>query len=182
MIEPIDMDVMDEQEKKEQIDPAAVYLYNGSSNSDPEYATVGASGIDVKADLSLIDSNFLFNSTLSSESLIIHPGGRALIPTGLHVALPLGLELQVRPRSGLALKQGITVLNGPGTVDSDYRGDIGVILINLGTKDFEVRTGDRIAQLVLAAYAKILKFAKVNKLEDLPSSERMAGGFGSTGV
>lgn len=181
MIEPIEMEVMDKQEEKT-FDPAAVYLYNGSNNPDPEYATSGASGLDLRAELSLVDPKFLFNATLSSESLIIHPGGRALIPTGLHYALPQGLEFQVRPRSGLALKHGITVLNSPGTGDSDYRGDLGVILVNHGTEPFEVKTGDRIAQVVLAGYAKILRFAKVDKLEDLPSSERMSGGFGSTGV
>ena len=98
------------------------------------------------------------------------------------MALPLGLEAQVRPRSGLALKKGITVLNSPGTIDADYRGEIGVILINHGEEDFVVETGDRIAQLVIAAYAKVMRFAKVNKVEELPTSERMAGGFGHTGM
>ena len=182
-IEPIDMEVMDKTEEK-QIDPNAVYLFNGSDNPDPEYATDGASGMDLRAYLPLIspDSKFLFNATLDNDVLTINPGGRALIPTGLHYALPQGLEFQVRPRSGLALKHGITVLNSPGTGDSDYRGDLGVILINHGTEPFEVKNGDRIAQVVLMGYAKILRFAKVNKLEDLPSSERMQGGFGSTGM
>jgi dUTP pyrophosphatase len=112
------------------------------------------------------------------ESRILQPGERTLIPTGLSLALPDGYEAQVRPRSGLALKHGITVLNSPGTVDADYRGDVGVILINLGHEPFEIAPGDRIAQLVVAAYAQV-EWALV---ETLPETERGAGGFGHTGT
>jgi len=116
MIEPIDINEMDKQESN--FDPSAVYMFNKSNNPDPEYATEGASGMDLRADLSLINKEFLFDSILVGDSLMINPGGRALIPTGLHFALPQGLEFQVRPRSGLALKYGVTVLNTPGTIDS----------------------------------------------------------------
>jgi dUTP pyrophosphatase len=112
------------------------------------------------------------------ESKVLQPGERVLVPTGLSLALPEGFEAQVRPRSGLALKHGITVLNSPGTVDADYRGDVGVILINLGVEPFTIAPGDRIAQLVLAAYAQV-EWAPV---EVLPETERGAGGFGHTGT
>lgn len=179
-IDPVPMEVLEEEKPK--FDPAAVYLFNESDNPDPEYADNGASGMDIRADLRNINPKFLFNAEVSEGSVIIHPNGRALIPTGLHTALPLGLELQIRPRSGLALKHGITVLNTPGTIDSSYRGDIGVILKNEGEEDFIVHSGDRIAQMILAPYAKILRFAKVDSLDKLPSSDRMSGGFGSTGI
>jgi dUTP pyrophosphatase len=112
------------------------------------------------------------------ESKVLQPGERALIPTGLSLALPEGFEAQVRPRSGLALKHGITVLNSPGTVDADYRGDVGVILINLGAEPFTIAPGDRIAQLILAAYAQV----EWETVEVLPETERGAGGFGHTGT
>lgn len=185
MVEPIDGSLIEPQEVKEtdlKFDPTAVYLYNASENDDPEYVDEGSSGMDLRAELSKINEGYLFDAFLVQNKLIIHPGGRALIPTGLHMALPLGLEGQIRPRSGLALKYGITVLNSPGTIDSSYRGDIGVILKNDGKTPFEVKTGDRIAQLVIIPYAKILRFAKVNNINELPTSERMCGGFGSTGV
>ena len=182
-IEPIEMDAMDKEViDAREFDPNAIYLCNLSDNPDPEYATFGSSGMDVRAYLKEVNSKFLFNCTKTEDSVIIHPGGRALIPTGLHTALPLGLEIQVRPRSGLALKNGITVLNSPGTVDGDYRSDIGIILINHSNEAFEVHNGDRIAQLVVTAYAKVMRFEKVNKVEELPTSERMMGGFGSTGL
>lgn len=187
MIDPVDMEVMDKPEEvvkeEEGIDPSAIYLCNLSENDDPDYADPGASGMDLRVDLSKFNDEFLFNGCIKTDgSITLYPGGRALFPTGLHMALPLGLEAQVRPRSGLALKHGITVLNTPGTIDSSYRGDIGIILVNQGTEDFTIRTGDRIAQLVVMPYAKVLRFAKVNKLDELPTSERMGGGFGHTGV
>ena len=184
-IEPIPIELMEPQEQqqpKEEFDPAAVYLYNLSNNPDPEYADEGASGMDIRAYLKEVNPKFLFNAEISEDTVIIHPNGRALIPTGLHTAIPLGLEFQIRPRSGLALKNGITVLNTPGTIDSSYRGDIGVILKNFGEEDFIVHNGDRIAQMVLVPYAKILRFAKVDSIDKLPSSDRMSGGFGHTGL
>ena len=173
---------MEEVIDAREVDPTAIYLCNTSDNSNPEYATNAASGMDVKAYLKKVNTKFLFNSELKDNSVIIHPGGRALIPTGLHTALPLGLEIQVRARSGLALKNGIFVLNEPGTIDGDYRGDIGIILANFGTEDFVVHSGDRIAQLVVTAYAKVMRFETVDKVDELPASERMAGGFGHTGI
>ena len=109
--------------------------------------------------------------------VIINPGGRALIPTGLHIALPIGYEAQIRPRSGLALKNGITVLNTPGTIDSDYRGDVGVILINHGLEPFHVMQGDRIAQMVINKIEQV-DFVQVDELNE---TNRGTGGFGSTG-
>jgi dUTP pyrophosphatase len=112
-----------------------------------------------------------------ATELIIYPGGRALIPTGIKMALPVGFEAQVRPRSGLALKYGITVLNTPGTIDSDYRGDVGVVLINHGTEPFVVNQGDRIAQLVISQITQ----AQFVPVDELSETNRGAGGFGSTG-
>lgn len=129
----------------------------------PEYQTPEAAGSDLCAFL--------------KESVTLKPGERRLIPTGLKVELPYGFELQVRPRSGLALKKGVTVLNTPGTVDSDYRGEIGVILINLGEEDFTVNDGDRIAQAVVAPVTHAYFF----KSEKLNETSRGEGGFGSTG-
>ncbi|BEV09658.1 dUTP diphosphatase [Asticcacaulis sp. DW145] len=131
----------------------------------PAYETEGSAGLDLRAAIA------------DGEVVTLKPLGRALIPTGLKVAVPLGFEVQVRPRSGLALKHGITCLNSPGTVDSDYRGEIGVILINLGTEDFEIHRGDRIAQMVVARHARI----EWEVVESLDDTERGAGGFGSTG-
>ena len=111
------------------------------------------------------------------SDIVIAPGERALIPTGLHMALPAGYEAQVRPRSGLAYKHGVTVLNSPGTIDADYRGDVGVILINHGDADFHVKSGDRIAQLVVAQYTNFTWEA----VTDLPDTARGEGGFGHTG-
>ena len=110
--------------------------------------------------------------------VVIAPLGRALIPTGLYIALPDGWEAQVRPRSGLALKHGVTVLNAPGTIDADYRGEVGVILVNLGGEDFIVNDGDRIAQMIFNQYGK----AEFVEVDTLDSTERGAGGFGHTGV
>ncbi|MCA1934249.1 MAG: dUTP diphosphatase [Asticcacaulis sp.] len=131
----------------------------------PAYETEGSAGLDLRAAIA------------EGEVLTLRPLGRALVPTGLKVAVPLGFEVQVRPRSGLALKFGITCLNSPGTVDSDYRGEVGVILVNLGTEDFEIRRGDRIAQMVVARHARI----EWELVESLDDTARGAGGFGSTG-
>jgi len=130
----------------------------------PEYKTVGAAGCDVCAFL--------------AEPVTMRPGERAMIPTGLAFAIPRGYEVQVRPRSGLAAKNGVTVLNTPGTIDSDYRGEIKVILINLGKDDFTVNNGDRIAQLVVAP----VTVGVFQPIASLDETERGAGGFGSTGV
>ncbi len=130
----------------------------------PEYALPGSSGVDLKADI--------------ESPLTIVPFQRLLIPTGVRIALPQGYEAQVRPRSGLALNHGITVLNSPGTIDTSYRGEIKVILIHLGQEPFMIEPGMRIAQLVIAPFAQ----AGFEIVEDLPPSERQEGGFGSTGV
>lgn len=129
----------------------------------PRCATPQSAGMDVHAFL--------------PEPLTIVPGGRALIPTGLRVALPNGYEMQLRPRSGLALRHGITLLNSPGTIDADYRGEIGVILANLGSEPFTVNDGDRIAQMVVARYS----FVTWQPADTLPDTSRGAGGFGHTG-
>ena len=139
-------------------------LPNGDGLPLPSYATPSAAGLDLLAAL--------------PADLILSPGGRALVGTGIAIALPPEFEAQVRPRSGLALKVGVTVLNSPGTIDADYRGEIGVILINLGDGPYTVRRGDRIAQLVIAPIAR----AAWQVAERLPPSERAAGGFGSTGI
>ncbi|MDY2824701.1 MAG: dUTP diphosphatase [Treponema sp.] len=130
----------------------------------PSYETSGAAGADVRAFL--------------NEPVVIPVGKRAMIPTGLFFAIPEGFEIQVRPRSGLAAKNGVTVLNTPGTIDSDYRGEVKIILINLGDADFTVNNGDRIAQLIVAPVTQGI-FVKTDKLDE---TERGDGGFGSTGV
>jgi dUTP pyrophosphatase len=129
----------------------------------PEYATIGSAGADL---LAAVD-----------QSIDLPPMGRATIPTGIAICLPFGYEAQVRSRSGLAARQGITILNAPGTIDSDYRGEIGVILVNLGSLSFRVERGMRIAQLVIAPVVRIAW----QEVEVLPASERAQGGFGSTG-
>ena len=131
----------------------------------PAYETADSAGMDLRA------------AVPQDEPLIIRPGDRHAVPTGLAMAIPRGFEGQVRPRSGLALKSGITCLNTPGTVDSDYRGEVKVILINLGAEDFTVRRGDRIAQMVIAPVIQ----ASVAEVTDLDETARGAGGFGSTG-
>jgi dUTP pyrophosphatase len=136
-------------------------LPHGEGLDLPVYATDGAAGMDV----------------VSAEDVRISPGGRYAVATGLALAIPPGFEIQVRPRSGLALKHGITVPNTPGTIDSDYRGELKVILINLGAEAFEVRRGDRVAQLVLAPVTRASWLA----VEELDETERGEGGFGSTG-
>jgi len=159
----------------------------------PNYETPASAGMDVRANFDNIVEKFLFNTTIKEhenvridvngethhliESITINPGGRALIPTGLRVAIPEGYEIQVRPRSGLALKNGITLLNTPGTIDADYRGDIGVIVINHGTEPFTIMAGDRIGQIVLNKVERI-EWKEVDNLSDTIRGE---GGFGSTG-
>lgn len=149
----------------------------------PAYATENSSGLDVRAylpkdkDYNLFGAVRMFNPNTKELEIHIHPGGRALIPTGLKAEIPVGFELQVRPRSGLALKQGITVLNAPGTVDSDYRGDIGVILFNSSNQIFIVHQGDRIAQLVFS------KIEQANIIEgEVSETKRGEDGFSSTGI
>ncbi len=140
-----------------------VEIVNRSRHALPQYATPLSAGMDLRAN---VDS-----------PIILPPLGRAVIPTGLYIALPPGYEAQVRPRSGLALKKGIGVLNAPGTIDADYRGEIGVILINLSNEDFVVNDGDRIAQMVVARHETV-EWQAVEVLDD---TERGAGGFGHTG-
>ena len=130
----------------------------------PQYATAQSAGMDLRANI--------------DESIVLRPLERRLIPTGLFIALPEGYEAQVRPRSGLALKHGLTVLNAPGTIDADYRGEIGVVLVNLSDKDFVVNDGERIAQLVIARYEQ----AELQLVDVLDETERGAGGYGHTGV
>jgi dUTP pyrophosphatase len=143
---------------------AITRLPHGADLPLPAYATAGAAGLDLLAAI--------------AGELTLPPLGRALVPTGISIALPLGYEAQVRPRSGLALKQGITVLNAPGTIDADYRGEVGVILINLSDVAVTLKRGERIAQLLLA---KVERLAW-NEVAELPSTERGSGGFGSTGL
>ncbi len=141
-----------------------VKIVNRSKHPLPAYETVSSAGMDVRANL--------------SESMTLAPFQRALVPTGLFMELPQGFECQVRPRSGLALKKGITVLNSPGTIDADYRGEVGVILINLSDQTVVIEDGERIAQLIFAEVAQASLFS----VDELSSTERGAGGFGSTGV
>ena len=142
----------------------SVNIVNKSHHPLPKYSTVCSAGMDLRANL--------------ENPVVLKPFQRALIPTGLFMALPEGYEAQVRPRSGLALKHGITVLNTPGTIDADYRGEIGVILINLGQDDFVINDGERIAQMVIAKYEQVELLA----MEVLDETERGAGGFGHSGV
>ena len=141
-----------------------VKVINKGANPLPAYATAFAAGLDVRAD--------------NAEPIVLKPLGRAIVPTGLYLEIPAGYEVQVRPRSGLAAKKGITVLNAPGTIDADYRGEVCVILVNLGADDFVVERGERIAQLVLAKH-EVIEWKETSELAD---SERGAGGFGSTGA
>ena len=141
-----------------------VHIINKSKHELPSYETLLSAGMDIRANI--------------SESIVLNPLERAIIKTGLFMSLPMGLEAQVRPRSGLAAKKGITVLNSPGTIDADYRGEVGVILINLSQDCFTVNNGDRIAQLVIARHEQI-KWTEVTVLDE---TDRGEGGFGSTGV
>lgn len=140
-----------------------IRIVNKSNHPSPAYATELSAGVDLKANL--------------DEPVTIGPLERTLVPTGLYIALPAGFEAQVRPRSGLAAKHGITVLNTPGTIDADYRGEIKVILVNLSNKPFEIVPGERIAQMVIARH----EVAQWEEVDQLDSTERGAGGFGSTG-
>ena len=141
-----------------------IKIVNNSQHDSPEYATSQSAGLDLRANL--------------TESIRIKPLARTLVKTGLFIELPKGYEAQVRPRSGLAYKKGITVLNSPGTIDADYRGEIGVILINLSEEEFIIENGERVAQMVIAKHEQ----ANWIDAETLESSERGDGGFGSTGV
>ena len=143
-----------------------VKIYNQSQNQLPSYASAYAAGMDLRADL--------------SETVVLRPFERRLIPTGLFVELPADCEAQIRPRSGLALKHGITVLNSPGTIDADYRGEIRVILVNLSQEPFEIQPGERIAQMVIAQFRQV-ELVEVGSLDELSDTERGAGGFGHSG-
>jgi dUTP pyrophosphatase len=139
-------------------------IVNKSNNATPAYATTQSAGMDLRANL--------------EAHIILKPMERAMIPTGLFIELPVGYEAQVRPRSGLAAKHGITVLNTPGTIDADYRGEIKVILVNLSNDAFEIQHGERIAQMVIAKHETV----QWEEVETLSETERGAGGFGSSGV
>ncbi len=141
-----------------------VKIINGSHHELPRYETAQSAGMDLRASI--------------DEPITLQPLERKLIPTGLRIALPAGYEAQVRPRSGLALKKGITVLNSPGTIDADYRGEIGIILINLSQEPFVIQDGERIAQMVIARHEQ----PEWEAVEVLDDTERGAGGFGHTGV
>ncbi len=140
-----------------------IQVINKSKHPLPQYATLHSAGMDIRANL--------------SEPIVLKPMERRLVPTGLYIALPPGCEAQMRPRSGLALKRGITLLNTPGTIDADYRGEIGIILINLSTEDFVIEDGERIAQMVIARYEQ----AEWQEVEILDETGRGSGGFGHTG-
>lgn len=141
-----------------------VKIINKSKHATPSYETAASAGMDLRANL--------------NESFTLQPLERVIVKTGLFIALPAGYEAQVRPRSGLAAKFGITVLNAPGTIDADYRGEIGVILANLSNESFTINDGDRIAQMVIAAYAH----TKWEEVDVLDETKRGHGGFGSTGI
>lgn len=145
-------------------DTIKINTVNNSNNELPHYATAGAAGLDLKANI--------------LETIVLEPLERRLIPTGIFLEIPHGYEVQVRPRSGLALKNGVTCLNSPGTIDSDYRGEINVLLINLSTLPFTINNNDRIAQMVVAKVEK----AELILVQQLNETERNAGGFGHTGV
>lgn len=141
-----------------------IKIINKSEHSLPNYETLASAGMDLRAQI--------------SEPIVLKSLERAVVKTGLFIELPIGIEAQVRPRSGLAAKNGITVLNTPGTIDADYRGEIGVILVNLSTETFTIQNGDRIAQLVIAKHER----AEWNLVSQLSQTDRGEGGFGSTGV
>ena len=140
-----------------------INIINKSSHELPSYETIASAGMDLRAHI--------------EEDIILKPLERSIIPTGLFMALPTGYEAQVRPRSGLAAKHGLTVLNSPGTIDADYRGEIGVILVNLSNVDFTIKNSERIAQIVIAKHER----AEWNTVQSLSETSRGAGGFGSTG-
>jgi dUTP pyrophosphatase len=146
-----------------QVTVALTVLPHGKGIDLPAYATAHSAGMDLCAAV--------------SDDIVLAPGARALVPTGIAIALPEGCEAQIRPRSGLALKHGLSVLNSPGTIDADYRGEVGVIVANLGSEPFTITRGMRIAQMVVASYARV----DWQAVEKLSESERGGGGFGSTG-
>ncbi|MBW8244991.1 dUTP diphosphatase [Muricauda oceani] len=141
-----------------------IKIINKSGHKLPHYETLASAGMDLRADL--------------ESPITLKPLERAIVPTGLFMELPVGYEAQVRPRSGLAAKKGITVLNAPGTIDADYRGNVGVILVNLSNEDFTVENGERIAQMVIAKHER----AEWDEVETLSETDRGEGGFGSTGI
>lgn len=141
-----------------------IKIINRSSHNVPHYETIASAGMDLRANI--------------TESITLKPLERAIVKTGLFIELPVGYEAQVRPRSGLAAKKGVTVLNAPGTVDADYRGEIGVILVNLSNEDFVIENGERVAQMVIAKHER----AEWIEVEELSETSRGEGGFGSTGV
>ncbi|MDO5971988.1 dUTP diphosphatase [Flavivirga aquimarina] len=141
-----------------------IKIINKSNHTLPHYETIASAGMDLRADI--------------SEPITLKPLERIIVKTGLFIELPIGFEAQVRPRSGLAAKKGITVLNAPGTIDADYRGEIGVILVNLSNEEFTIENGERVAQLVIAKHER----AEWITVEELSETSRGEGGFGSTGV
>lgn len=141
-----------------------IQIINKSKHAIPNYETIASAGMDLRANI--------------DDAITLKPLERAIIPTGLFMALPIGTEAQVRPRSGLAAKKGITVLNAPGTIDADYRGEVGVILVNLSNEDFIINDGERIAQMVIAKHER----AEWVEVSELSETARGTGGFGSTGV
>lgn len=141
-----------------------IKIINKSSHKLPHYETLASAGMDLRANI--------------ESPIVLKPLERAIVPTGIFMELPIGYEAQVRPRSGLAAKKGISVLNAPGTVDADYRGEVGVILVNLSSDEFVVENGERIAQMVIAKHER----AEWEEVESLSETDRGAGGFGSTGV
>ncbi len=141
-----------------------IKIINASNHAFPSYETFASAGMDLRANI--------------STPIVLKPLERTIVKTGLFIELPVGIEAQVRPRSGLAAKKGITVLNAPGTIDADYRGEIGVILVNLSNDDFQIENGERIAQLIIAKHER----AEWEEVSTLSETERGVGGFGSTGV
>ena len=141
-----------------------IKVVNRSKHKLPNYSTIASAGMDLRADL--------------ENSIVLKPLERTIVKTGIHIELPVGYEAQVRPRSGLSLKKGITVLNSPGTIDADYRGEVMVILINLSSEDFKIDDGERIAQMVISKHEQA-EWLEVNKLDE---TERGGDGFGSTGI
>ncbi len=155
---------MQKRIRKANNDTMTIKIINKSQHALPEYETIASAGMDLRANI--------------TDPITLHPLERTLVKTGLFIELPIGYEAQVRPRSGLAFKKGITVLNSPGTVDADYRGEIGVILVNLSNEPFVIENGERVAQLVIAKHER----AEWEQVEVLTETVRGEGGFGSTGV
>ena len=151
------------QEEKQQTNRLKIEVINTSKNKLPEYSTIMSAGMDIRSS--------------NAEPIVLGPLERCLVPTGLYIALPKGYEAQIRPRSGLAIKKGITVLNSPGTIDADYRGEICIILVNLSAEPFVIEDGERIAQMVIARHEQ----AEWTEVQTLDETERGSGGFGHTG-